>query len=88
MKQLSGNSRAGVQVHLLSAKDQGVTAAYEHDFKEENATVKWRFNSAMNLAMSIKRNMGSYGSYNIGFEISDLGRNNNVQFGSEFSLNL
>jgi hypothetical protein len=88
VKQLSNDSRAGVQVHLLSAKDQGVTAAYEKTFKEENATIKWRFNSAMNLAMSIKRSMGSYGTYNVGFEISDLGRNNNVAFGTEFNLNL
>jgi len=88
VKQLSADSRAGVQVHLLSAKDQGVTAAYERTFRQENATIKWRFNSAMNLAMSIQRSMGSYGSYNVGFEISDLGRNNNVAFGTEFSLNL
>lgn len=90
VKQLDSDSKAGVEVHLFSASGEikGVTAAYEKVFKEENATVKWRFNSAMNLALSIKRSMGSYGTYNVGFEIADLGRANNIKFGTELSLNL
>ena len=59
-----------------------MTAAYERHFPEEKATIKWRFNSAMKMAMAITRAMGTYGKYTVGFEISDLGRGNNLKFGS------
>lgn len=87
---MNDSSKAGLELHLYSRSGEirGLTAAYERNFKEENATVKMRFNSAMKFALAVKRSMASYGNYTVGFEISDLGRANNIKFGTEIGLNL
>jgi hypothetical protein len=65
-----------------------VSSAYEVPLPEQNSTLKIRVSGNLTAALSMKHQLGNYGSYIWGAEISDIGSKNNVRFGVQVDLNL
>ena len=65
-----------------------ITTAYEVPLTEQNATLKLRVGGNWTAALSLKHQLGNYGSYIWGAEISEIGSKNNIRFGVQVDLNL
>ncbi len=53
-----------------------------------HSTLKLRANSDFSAALSIRNQMGAYGSYVLGIGIKDIGIHNKIDFGIQVDFNV